>query len=186
MRVVPVAGVSVPTRPRLRWLASRSNGARLHAGVDLVAPPHTPVLAPEAGEVVLVSGRDDGDARSPRPGWRGYGPVVLVLRGESGRFHVLAHVTDASPVGTRVHAGAEVALVSRLRHVHWEVRTALQPPRGRAVVEVALNPGPWLDGVDELYSRAQHGCPPRPGNTVQTPRDCRPGAEPGPRRRRPA
>jgi hypothetical protein len=79
-----------------------------------------------------------------------------------------------------VQAGAQLAVQSELRHVHWEVRAARQPTQGRAVVEDCADPLAWLTG--ELV-RWDGRCPRVPGNTVRTPRACRPnwrGPRPAP------
>lgn len=160
---------------RRAWLAERSEGARLHAGVDLTGRPGTPVFAPEAGRVVLVL----ADANNTE-GWRGYGPGVVLLHGESGAFHNLAHVIPQCSVGDIVQPGAQLAVQSELRHVHWEVRATRWPTQGRAVVEDCADPLAWLRG--ELV-RWDGRCPRVPGNTTKTPRACRPswrGPRPAP------
>ena len=63
-----------------------------HPGVDLVGEPGDPVYYPEDGEVVAVWAREPG-TELPQP-WRGYGPGVLVMRGASGRYHLLGHLED--------------------------------------------------------------------------------------------
>lgn len=173
-RVLPAAR-SAPVQGRRAWLAERSNGARLHAGVDLTGAPGTPVLAPENGRVALVL--EDADAVE---GWRGYGPGVVLLLGESGAWHNLAHVLPRCAQGDIVQAGAALAVQSNLRHVHWEVRAVKAPTAGRAVVEDCADPLAWQRG--ELV-RWDGQCPRVPGNTVKTPRACRPswrGPRPAP------
>jgi len=173
-RVLPAAR-SAPVQGRRAWLAERSNGARLHAGVDLTGAPGTPVVAPEAGRVALVL--PDANAVA---GWRGYGPGVVLLHGESGAFHNLAHVVPGCRVGDIVQAGAQLAAQSELRHVHWEVRAVAVPTAGRAVVEDCADPLAWQRG--ELV-RWDGRCPRVPGNTHKTPRACRPswrGPRPAP------
>lgn len=152
-RTLPVSDAR-PVRGRRAYLADRSDGTRRHAGVDLGAPPGSPVLAPERGLVVAVARSTPappGVAAWPvaRP-WTGYGPAVVLLQGESGRWHLLSHV--AWPVrvadGASVERGEHVADVSHLAHVHWEVRTRPNVPRGVATSDVTLDPLAWLEGQD--------------------------------------
>lgn len=163
-------------RPRARWLAPRSNGARLHAGVDLGSSGAV-VRAPEDGRVVVAGTASYGDD-SPRwsvpVGFAGYGPQFVVIRGASGKTHLLAHISDSAPVGRDVRAGDEVGRVhARGGHVHWEVR-ARDPRPDEATVEVVVNPLAWLNGQNVYYDSAVHGCPPNPANDRRTPRACRP------------
>lgn len=186
-RLLPIDGARWPRAQTARaWLASRSDGERLHAGVDLGRAGEL-VRAPEAGIVwgVIEASYAGDEPRFSRPtGWAGYGPHVVVLEGDSGAWHVLAHVdvdglgaSRPSP-GQRVELGQVVALVAeRGGHLHWEVRSRTKPPRGWATIEVALDPAAWLEGRTREWSRELDGCPPRPGSTAKTPRACRPGAE---------
>jgi murein DD-endopeptidase MepM/ murein hydrolase activator NlpD len=167
-----------PITGRRAWLASRANGERLHAGVDLAAGEGTPVYAPADGRVARVV--RDADAV---PGWRGYGPSVVVVRDEDGAHHVIAHVANDHHLpgrGDIVRAGARIGTVSRLAHVHWEVRALPMPPRGVAIVEIAADPMAWVAG---RVVRWDGRCPPAPGDTARTPRECRPswrGPRPAP------
>jgi hypothetical protein len=118
----------------------------------LPAAPGTVVRAPELGRVLLVADASYGSERPrwSRPsGWSGYGPRIVVLRGASGAFHVLAHVARDTPAGIApgvdVAEGALLGTVSaRARHLHWEVRTSLHPPRGVEPFYVARDPVVWL------------------------------------------
>jgi murein DD-endopeptidase MepM/ murein hydrolase activator NlpD len=158
-----------PITGRRAWLAPRANGERLHAGVDLAAEAGTPVYAPADGRVTRVV--RDADVT---PGWRGYGPAVVVVRDDDGAYHVLSHLASDVHLPARgdvVRAGARVGSVSRLAHVHWEVRAVEVPPAGVAIVEIAADPIAWLAG---RIVRWDGRCPPRPGDTARTPRACRP------------
>lgn len=174
----PPVAQSIPTRGLGAWLARRSDGARLHAGVDLrMAGAGEPCFAPESGvvELAFVSNRPRRDVpRFSRPaGWSGYGPQGVLLRGDSGVWHVLAHLDSVSvTAGQRVAEGQEVGRGSVVRHVHWEVRTQARPTAGAAVVEVTLDPGAWLRGERVPWAGQ---CPEVPGSTRDTPRACRPG-----------
>lgn len=173
-RALPVRN-SAPVTGRRAWLAERSDGARWHAGIDLTGRPGSSVFAPENGVVDLVL--ENADAT---PGWRGYGPGVVRIRGASGAWHVLAHIIPRASVGDVVQLGAQVGEQSSYRHVHWEVRAAPQPTQARAVVEDVCDPLAWVEG---RIVRWPGTCPPRPGDTYRTPRACRPswrGPRPAP------
>lgn len=90
-----------------------------HPGVDLYGPAGTKVYAPEDGVVVAVG----NGASKP---WTGYGPWIVVIKGASGIYHLLAHLSPAQAalalVGARVAAGQLVGVTSSANHVHWEIR----------------------------------------------------------------
>lgn len=116
-------------------------GRGVHLGVDLYGKRGTPVHAPEGGEVVAVW-LDD----KTRP-WRGYGPAGLCIRGDSGVYHVLAHLIASSArapatlaSGARVALGDVVGYVSGYQHVHWEPRRALTWGRGETHRDIVLDP----------------------------------------------
>ena len=180
-RLVPVAGVQLErTRDtRAGYLAGRSEGARLHAGVDLHASSGTPVLAPEAGRVLVSTGRDT-DVTIEGWSFAGYGPGVVVLAGESGAYHLLGHLDSVGLVegGAIVLEGAELGRSGNLGHVHWEVRSMLVPPRGASIVETTTDPQLWLAGAERLYEHERDGCPSSPTNDYRTPGPCRPGGAP--------
>lgn len=178
MPVIPIEGARIPTRGLGAWLARRSEGRRLHAGVDLAMRADTPCRAPESGEVVEVFESNRPLPNAPRfsrpPGWSGYGPRGVLMRGDSGVWHLLAHldtvlVTDRQ----RVTEGETVGVGSVVRHVHWEVRTQARPTGGAAVVEVTVDPGAWLRGQLVPWSGQ---CPENPSDTRDTPRACRPSS----------
>lgn len=180
-RALPIPLAALPTSTSARaWLAPRSDGARFHAGIDL-GHADEPVLAPESGVVwgVIEASYAEDEPRFSRPrGWAGYGPRVVVLEGDSGAFHVLAHVDDPMVgVGQRVEMGDVLAVVAeRGNHLHWEVRDRAQPPAGWATVEVSLQPEAWLAGHLRRWTREADGCPLNPRDTRQTPRACRPSS----------
>lgn len=178
----PPVDRQIPQRGAGAWLASRSDGARLHAGVDLGSPAGTVVRAPESGVIVLrkdsIPTPAEITAGARRVPWGGYGPAVLAIQGASGAIHLLAHLETGSILvqsGESIEEGKIVGKVSRLSHVHWEVRTKLMPPAGAAQVEVSIDPQTWLDGRPISYMSLDPApCPPAPGNTTKTPRACRP------------
>lgn len=108
-----------------------------HKGVDMAASKGTPVYAPEAG-VVVISVSDN-----VTPPLRGYGPGAVVLRGDSGVNHLLAHLDpdwwhsaawqipptifdgfigpDRAPSeGRRYREAEQIGIVAK-DHVHWEI-----------------------------------------------------------------
>lgn len=94
--------------------------------------------------------------------------------GDSGAFHLLAHLgTVAVRVGQRLALGELIGTIGRTSspHLHWEVRSRLQPTGAAAVVEVAADPEAWLEG---RWAPWDGRCPSHPGNTTRTPRACRP------------
>lgn len=175
--MLPIPGARIPTAGAACWCASRSDGHRLHAGLDLAAPIGDRVLAPEGGRVAVVANASTPSARTrfSRPsGWAGYGPGVVVLQGDSGAFHVLGHVDAVVVVpGQRVREGELLAFVGETStpHLHWEVRSRLQPTRDAAVVEVTADPARWLLGEWSAYDGR---CPLAPVDDARTPRACRP------------
>lgn len=171
-RVAPVARYA-PIVARREWLADRSDGARLHAGVDLAAPAGTPVYAPENG-VVRYAVRD-ADAT---PRWRGYGPALVLMHGSSGAWHLLSHLAPDHFLptnGSIVTKGARLGSVSTLAHCHWEVRTVPLRPASMATVEVTLSPIEWLMGRIVQWTFGVHRGPSSPADNSKTPRQCRPG-----------
>lgn len=88
---------------------------RLHAGVDIAAPPGTPVYAASDGEVFFAS-------------WRGgYGRCIIVLHG-GGMSTLYGHLSKISvSAGQRVRRGQRIGAVgstglSSGPHLHFEVR----------------------------------------------------------------
>lgn len=175
----PVTNAQPPTRELRKWLARRANGARLHAGVDLGSAASI-VVAPESALVVVARRarrpRDVANGIGHPASWDGYGPAVVVLLGDSGWYHVLAHL-DAPPhlftEGRRVEEGQALGRVRQLGHVHWETRARLRPPVGRAVIEVCADPFSVLAGSPVLW-RPELGVPQRPEQSWRTPGPARP------------
>jgi murein DD-endopeptidase MepM/ murein hydrolase activator NlpD len=100
-----------------------TKAADFHAGLDLAAPPGTPVHAPAQG-VVLFAGRYD--LRQNVSWWR-YGNLV-VLRHDERFVTLFGHLdTVAVKTGQRVEQGQVIATVgntgwSTSPHLHYEVR----------------------------------------------------------------
>jgi len=100
-----------------------TKAADFHAGLDLAAPPGTPIHAPAAATVVFA-GRYD---LRQSVGWWRYGNLVMLRHGD--RFITLyGHCQDvAVRNGQRVEQGQVIATVgntgwSTSPHLHYEVR----------------------------------------------------------------
>lgn len=182
-RLFPVPGGHVPAEGSDRaWLAERSDGARLHAGIDVGARGQI-VIAPENGTIEVVARASyaaDAPRRSAPPGWAGYGPVVVVLKGDSGYFHLLGHMSSTTALTRqRVGFGDRIGVIDRrANHLHWEVRRVLKPPAGVATIEICDDPVRWLIFLPSPWTIDAYGCPVSPNETRSTPRACRPGVDP--------
>lgn len=141
--------VELPAKIRDSQGYAFDRGDVTHWGVDLSAKPGTPVFAPEDLVVEYVAVNDS------TPPLSGYGPGAILARGEdSGLWHVLGHLDawdwsdarhDRLPYPGRKYAkGDEIGVVSKLNHVHWELRKTAKPPRGTARGRFTLDPIRWL------------------------------------------
>ncbi|AXG72933.1 M23 family peptidase [Flavobacterium arcticum] len=101
--------------------ASRSGGSRKHSGVDVIAAPGQPVLAPFSGTIKRVAMPYADDFS-----YKGF--VIENDTYEAKIFYALLTV----PVGSTVVAGAPVATAQNIaakygstmnNHVHFEVRS---------------------------------------------------------------
>ena len=168
----PVPGATIPRVGSRRWGDQRET--HIHAGVDVLGAPGTPVLAPEASTVVAV-------ATASRPPWTGYAPCVF-LRGESGRYHLLAHLSGAPltlRVGAFVPLGGVVGYIGRPeRHTHWEVRTREHRRRDEPAIDASLSPADWLDGVDVPFGLDLQPAPELPATQSQQLPQLQPAAPP--------
>jgi murein DD-endopeptidase MepM/ murein hydrolase activator NlpD len=130
-------------------------GTVRHFAWDLGGAPGTPVYAPEDMEVIQWAA---GDEQAKARRLTGYGPAVILARGVSGAIHVLGHLDGwawsgskraALPWGGRVYkAGERVGEISKLNHVHWEIRIVDYPPTGDARGPFTMDPAKWLAGSD--------------------------------------
>lgn len=118
-----------------------------HPGLDVYGRYGTPVVAPESGVVVAVA----NGGSSP---WVGYGPWLVVVRGDvSGKYHLLAHLDTSTAnlvtMGQRVSAGDRVGVVSAANHTHWEVRKKLVPDwkLGENNYNNGIDPVAWLQSA---------------------------------------
>lgn len=140
-----------------------------HWGLDIPPSPATSppnqedVRAPETGVIIDVWQADQATALSTdntkAPARRrGYGPNGLMIRGDSGAIHLLAHLAawNVPPkVGDRVDEGEQVGLIARgvqvgrywfSPHVHWEVRQSVQGTNTAEPDKPNLDPVAWLAG----------------------------------------
>ena len=142
---------------------------RDHHGIDLGGKRGTVVYAPEA-MTVIASGRGlstsgkrtgtvtrSGDALAVGVGLAGYGPGAVLARGASGLVHVLGHLDDSAlpSAGAELADGAVVGTISRVGHVHWEVRKpdAYPWPRATRGADTA-DPEVWLAAMRALPFQA--------------------------------
>lgn len=109
-----------------------------HWGVDLFGVARD-VYAPEGGTVVAI-----GDGSSAP--WVGYGPGVVVVEGDSGKFLLMGHLEYATigvAKGQRVREGQPLARFDRsIAHTHFEVRHALTGPSPTNT----MDPAQWIAG----------------------------------------
>jgi murein DD-endopeptidase MepM/ murein hydrolase activator NlpD len=150
-----VAGERIPpmalVKGQTRGLFSES-----HRGIDI--PPSAPntagaVVVPEDAVVKDIYTDDSKTVH-----FRGYVPAGVLLLGDSGRYHLLAHLSPSAWDGgalprleQRYSAGEQIGLIAtglkpqrfwQAPHVHWEVRVS---PYSSAD---ALDPVAWLAGRD--------------------------------------
>ncbi len=92
-----------------------------HYGLDLAAPPKTPVLAAHDGVVIYVG-----------QGFRGYGKMIM-LQSQEGFATLYAHLSKISvSEGTQVQRGEIIGGIGRTGrakgyHLHFELRTKEGP-----------------------------------------------------------
>ncbi len=153
-RVPPISPLKMPrTGAFLALRSSAADGACgvhgypcRHPGVDVLGALGQPVQAPEGGKVVAQA---DGSS----PPWVGYGPWLIVILGDSGKYHLLGHLAPGSStvaVGQRVEMGQVVGRIGSAGHTHWEVRTRLTPPAGMTNQENNMDPVVWVAGFSLL------------------------------------
>jgi murein DD-endopeptidase MepM/ murein hydrolase activator NlpD len=106
-----------------------------HFGVDLAGTAGDPIGAPESGNVVEVWGVGADGARADNTSvagdkrFDGYGPAGVLIKGDSGVFHLLAHI---DPGGWTPVAGTAVFHTPTLEAPTDHVKT---PDVGDVVVE---------------------------------------------------
>lgn len=111
----------------------------VHRGVDLFGRTRD-VIAPDGGHVAAIA-----DGRSAP--WTGYGPGIVVIAGDSGKYLLLAHLDRASidvEMGERVSEGQYIGRFDAgIAHTHFEVRNKLTGPSESNT----SSPDAWVRGV---------------------------------------
>jgi murein DD-endopeptidase MepM/ murein hydrolase activator NlpD len=114
-----------------------------HPGIDVAGSAGTPVVAPESGTII---GAGDGNSAP----YVGYGPWFVVIQGDSGKYHLLAHLEPyaaaSAPIGSPVIAGQVIGVTSAANHTHWEVRDKPVPDYASGEDNFSNNSDPlgWL------------------------------------------
>lgn len=132
-----------------------------HAGIDLVAPEGTPVLAFEAGRVVAVSNDPEG-----------YGRYVMLSHGE-GRQTLYAHLRRVYVrEGQALEAGAFLGELgstgaSTGAHLHFEL--ILEGRRVDPEPYLMLSQGPAVNDLPDAYGKDEPPPPPPPGGKDEPP-----------------
>jgi murein DD-endopeptidase MepM/ murein hydrolase activator NlpD len=107
--------------------------------VDTFTGGSRDVFAPEDGTVITVS----GDA----PPFAGYGPGIVLLKGRSGFYHLLAHLELGSVKvmpGMNIAEGAPIGRFDAAHaHCHYEVR---RNPTGPSELNT-VDPIAWLESA---------------------------------------
>lgn len=139
--------------------STRTGGVR-HWGWDLPGAAGSAVVAPEDG--VVVEAVSNGSARTIKlaPPWDGYGPGVVLLRGASGVWHLLAHVKPFVATGQKVREGDAVAAMTAGvglagPHVHWEVRVKQAHDSPSTRERNTQDPQAWLDGDHPIWDQVK-------------------------------
>lgn len=155
---------SVQVTPHGAYAYQRTR--RRHHGVDLAGKRGTLVRAPERLRVLIVArnnstsharaGTIERSADKLARGVRldGYGPAaVLALGLDTGVVHVLGHLEPSAlpSVDAVLEDGAPVGTISKVGHVHWEVRQRDRYPWPRADRAAdTYDPGAWLEAATHL------------------------------------
>ena len=107
----------------------------VHYGLDLYPLDDLTVFAPEDGIVTDVS---DGKSAP----FKGFGPGLVMIKGDSGYFHLLSHLGELGTVpGKRVTEGEPVGkIAAAVKHTHYEVRRE----RTGTSATNTIDPGIWL------------------------------------------
>lgn len=125
-----------------------------HAAIDITAQLGDPVYAPESGRVYKVVGPELTEKRGTY--YNGYGPKVVVLKGDSGVWHWLCHLGTASVHSNEdVKVGEQIGTIGKRGrskpHVHWETRRRLHAKYSRVKPteypwHITIDPLSWLHG----------------------------------------
>jgi murein DD-endopeptidase MepM/ murein hydrolase activator NlpD len=114
---------------------------KYHAGLDIFNNGKR-VVAPESGRVIVALHQ----IPSGKTVYGGYGPGVVVIHGESGVYHWLAHVKNPTVERNDPVVAGQIIAEATTDHVHWELRQILIPYKGTAYWPwtVTLDPIRWL------------------------------------------
>jgi murein DD-endopeptidase MepM/ murein hydrolase activator NlpD len=138
--ISPVKDAHIPIPPSRLSYGYQRTETHKHQGIDLVAPLGTPVYAVEAGTVAHA-------VSEWRKGFSGYGRAV-VIRGNSGRWFLYAHLNDVyAREGDDVLEGQTIATVGNTAftkdepeavvqsgaHLHFEVSPTPYPQESEAL-----------------------------------------------------
>lgn len=106
-----------------------------HYGLDLHPVDDLTVYAPEDGVVTDV-------ANGTKAPFQGYGPGIVMIRGDSGYYHLISHLGTLQTVpGARVTEGVAIGKIApATRHTHYEVRRQRTGP----AVTNTIDPAIWL------------------------------------------
>jgi murein DD-endopeptidase MepM/ murein hydrolase activator NlpD len=115
----PVSAVRVTPRGAFGFFRDYKTTPVHHWGMDLGGAAGAPVFAPEDAVVDTI-------ASGTSPPFTGYDPGVVLLKGRSGRYHLLGHTRGSVAVGQSVKEGQQVGTIG-INHVHWEVRKQRLP-----------------------------------------------------------
>jgi murein DD-endopeptidase MepM/ murein hydrolase activator NlpD len=160
-RMPPVPMPKTGIAPGNAYGGQRANGV-VHWGIDLAARPSELVVAPEDG--VIVDVWTDNET----PPFVGYGPGGVLLKGESGVFHLLGHLdpgrwtaSSRPTIGEVFEVGQQIGntaptgspgVFQAAPHVHWEVRT--KPHDSPATRQAnTTDPVKWRAGMGRATSR---------------------------------
>jgi murein DD-endopeptidase MepM/ murein hydrolase activator NlpD len=111
-----------------------------HAGIDLAGAHGSPIVASFGGRVLPSPGRD-----------RGYGPHVIVIKGNDGIVYRYAHLSSvAVRIGQQVETGQRIGGMGRVGrrgrdHLHFEMIPWAEYRRRPYGVHT-LNPNDYLGG----------------------------------------
>ena len=127
------------------WLGrgpkTRRDHVWLHGGLDIFNHGR-PVVAPENGRVLVAL------AKVPKEKsiFGGYGPAVVVIYGDSGTFHWLAHLKRPTVKWRDFVTAGQVVAEATTDHVHWETRQDFSAYKGAKYWPwtITIDPYRWL------------------------------------------
>ncbi len=116
-----------------------------HLALDLHGDRGTKVYAPADSTVVAIWRNND------TPGWRGLGPVGVLLDTHDGFYSLLAHLQyqyweshGYKNIGERFKEGELVGVTSGLDHCHWQTNNQKKRNSQGTWEGISINPRLWL------------------------------------------